>query len=404
MTSAHHRLLLAVVLAAGCLTARAAPEMVDNPPRPAQGLVTVGMAELWRAGGEDDDIFFGTLAAVRSDAEGRIYLLDSQLAEVHIYSPDGVHQGIVGREGDGPGEVRRPNDMFITSDGVINMLQGFPGRIVRVTGDGLPAGETTFSAGGDAAGQFGVLVNGRADGQDMILAGIRMTFGGAISQQTYFLARCGNDGVQKKALLEKQHEINYAEFKLDEQAMDFIWNRFAVGPAGKVYAGPERDAYRIDVYGRDGVLERVITRSYTAAPRTERQKKVARQIIEAVGANYPRPPQEITIADTEPVLGNLTVTADGRIWTQTGTGNQESPEGTWVVMDVFDPDGKFEKQVGFKGDHDPNRDAIFLLPDGRAVVVTGALDAWLNQQGATAGQEEAEENSPLEVICYKLEW
>ena len=52
MTSAHHRLLLAVVLAAGCLTARAAPEMVDNPPRPAQGLVTVGMAELWRAGGQ----------------------------------------------------------------------------------------------------------------------------------------------------------------------------------------------------------------------------------------------------------------------------------------------------------------------------------------------------------------
>lgn len=380
--------------------AGAEPVAVVSGAQPAQGLVTVGLTEVWRAGGENDEVFFGSVGAVRNDAQGRVYVLDSQLSQVHIYSPEGEHLATVGREGDGPGESRRPGDMFITDDGVIHLLQGFPGRIVKLTSDGQPAGETKYSTGPGAAGQFAVLIVGRADGNGMVLGGTRMTMGGAISKQTYFLARCDGQGLQQQSLLEKNHEINYAAFKLDEEAMDFIWNRMAVGPDGRVYAGPERDAYKINVYGPDGTLEKVLSRPYTAPARNERQRQVAYQIIEAVGAYYPRPPQEITIADTEPVLTNLTVTEDGRVWTQTPTGNQTAPAGAWVVWDVFDPAGKFEKQVALLGDHDPSRDAIYLLPGGRVVVVVGALDAWLNQQGA--GAQETEEGEPLEVICYEM--
>ena len=406
MLSAYFRQFLGLALITALLggTALAAPQMIENGAKPAQGVKTVGLTELWRAGGEGDDVFFGTLGAVRTDKQGRIYLLDGQLAEVHVYSPEGEHLSTLGREGDGPGETRRPADLFITDDGTLNLLQSFPGRIVKLTPEGLPAGEATFSAGPDGSGQFAVMIGGRAVGQDMILAGIRMTFGGAISKQTYFLSHCDNQGLQKVALLEKEHEINYADFKLDELAMDFVWGRLAVGPGGKVYAGPERNAYVIQVFGDDGTLEKSITREYTSPQRDERQRKLARQIIEAVGANYPRPPQEITIEDTEPVLGNLTVTDDGRIWTQTSIGNQNTPSGTWVVLDVFDPAGKFEKQVALRGDHDPDRDAINILPNGKVVVIVGALDAWLNQQGTTAGAEAAEEGEPLEVICYQLDW
>jgi len=104
------------------------------------------------------------------------------------------------------------------------------------------------------------------------------------------------------------------------------------------------------------------------------------------------------------VLGNLMTTSDGRIWVQTSNGNQNPPEGTWVVLDVFDKNGKFEKQVALRGNHDPTRDAIALLPDGKVMVTVGALDAWLNQQGAANSEEETEEGDPLEVICYQLDW
>jgi hypothetical protein len=382
----------------------AAPVVVENGAEPEQGLKIVDMTELWRAGGEDDEIFFGNIGAVRFGPSGEIYLLDSQLAEVHVYSQKGEHLRTIGHEGDGPGEMRNPADMFITADGVINAIQSMPGRIVKLTPDGLPAGEATYSQGPDNPGQFGVLIAGRAVGQDMVLAGIRMVFSGGVNQQTYFLARCGNDGLQKAVLLEKKHEVNMAAFSLDEGSMDFVWSRLAVGPQGQVYAGPERNAYLINEYDADGAVVRTITREYKSPPRDDRQKKLARQIIEAVGANYPVPPQEITIEDTEPVLSNLFVSGDGMIWAQTSNGNREAPDGTWVVLDVFAPDGKFTYQVALKGEHDPARDAVFVLPNNEVIVVVGALDAWLNQQGANADEAEAQEGEPLEVISYRLTW
>ena len=382
----------------------AEPVVVNNGAQPADGLKVAKMTELWRAGGPDDDIFFGTLGAVRSDKDGNVYILDGQLSEIQVYAPDGTHLRTLGREGDGPGEMRSPADMFITGDGVINVMQAMPGRIIRLTPDGLPAGETTYKPGPGQPSQFGVLIAGRAAGQDMILAGIRMVFSAGVNQQTYFLARCDGNGEQKAVLLEKKHELNMAAFALDEMEMDFIWGRLAVGPDGRVYAAPERNAYAIDVYGADGSVEKTITREYNLPPRTDRQKKMANQVITAVGANYPSPPQKITIEDTEPAVVTLTVTDDNHLWVQNSVGNTQTPDGTFVVLDEFDAAGKFVRQVALQGAHDPAKDAINILPNGRVVIVVGALDAWLNQQGATNKEAETQEADPLEVICYRVDW
>ena len=185
--------------------------------------------------------------------------------------------------------------------------------------------------------------------------------------------------------------------------MDFVWSRLAVGPDGKVYAGPERNAYLINVYAPTAAIEKTITRPTLLRRANDNQNKMARQIIEAVGANYPHPPQEITIEDTEPVLSNLIVTDDGRIWTQTSDGQPEHARRHLGGHGCLLPEGNFEKQVALSGEHDPNRDAINILPSGRVIVVVGALDAWLNQQGTTGKEEEAQEGDPLEVICYQLD-
>jgi hypothetical protein len=361
----------------------------------------VTLEEVWRAGGEDDDVFFGNVGAVRVDADGNVLLLDSQLAEVHVYSPAGDHLATLGREGDGPGEVRRPGDMFVRTDGAVAMIQSFPGRIVMVHPDGTPAGETTYTPpGGVGAGQFSVIVRGFRLGDGMLLAGIRMTFGGSSqSTQTYFLSRCDAEGAEKQELLQKIHVIDYADFRLDEMEMDFVWNRVAVGPDERIYVAAERNAYAVEVLAPDGTSERVIRRDYEPAARTERQRENATRIIEAVGANYPPPLQGLTIEDSEATISGLFVTADNRLWVATSRSGLETPDGSWIVFDVFAPDGTYERQVALSGQHDPQQDAVYVLPDRRVVVVTGALDAWLNQQAVGAGESTG---APLEVICYNM--
>ena len=400
---ARHVLTLALLSGwIGCLGVAtptvAAP--VHNPATPRDGITTVTCVEQWRAGGEDDEVFFGNLGAVHTDGDGNVLLLDSQLSEVHVISPDGEHMGVIGAEGDGPGEVRRPNDMFVAPDGTVCLLQGFPGRIVRLHPDGTPAGEAAYKQAADAQGQFAVMVRGLAHPDGMLVAGIRMSFGGgSVSRQEYFLARCDAEGVQQTELLMKEHTIDYADFALDEMGMDFVWARVATTPDGTVFVAPERGAMSFQVYDRSGAPVRSFDRPYTARGRTDEENRQAHKVIEAVGANYPTPPSRITIESTPAAVGGMWATADGRLWVQPGGAPLDLPAGVWARLDVYDAEGVFTGQVDLVGDHDATRDGIFILPDGRLVVVTGSLDAFLSQQ-AVAGDEDAPEADPLEVICY----
>ena len=122
-----------------------------------------------------------------------------------------------------------------------------------------------------------------------------------------------------------------------------------------------------------------------------------------MAVNYQAPLQGLEIEDKEPAIGNITVTNDNHIWVSPGVGDEALPAGTWAIFDVFDPDGKFEKQVAFEGSFNRNRDSITILPDGRILVTTGALDAFLNQMGAVNDADEQPEIDPLEIICFKIE-
>lgn len=394
--------LLTALLIGGTVCAE--PDTVTNGADPQHGRETAQLTELWRAGGDDEEIFFGSVSSIHTDDQGNILLLDSQLSEVHVFSQEGEFLRTVCGEGDGPGEVRRPNDMFIMADGTICVLQGFPGRIVKLHPDGTPAGEANYSQGEGGAGQFAVLNRGFDLPDGMLLVGIRMSFSGTgASNQTYFLSRCSNEGKEVIALVEKESAINYNDFELTEKGLDFVWNRVAVGPQGNIHVAPGRDTYEIQVLTPAGETVRTITREYKQTPRNGEEKTAAYKILEAVGAYYPTPPKHIFTEDTAAAISGMWVTADGRLWVQPGDAGKSLPEGNWLVLDVFTPDGRFEKQVVLPGNYNAQQDALFVQPNGVILVVVGALEAFLNQQAVTSEEDGDEsEAQPLEVICYRL--
>jgi hypothetical protein len=391
--------LLPLLLAA---SATAAPAVVENGAKPAKGVRTAKLTELWTRGGDSDDVFFGAAAQVHAGPGGQVLVLDTRLSEVKVLGPGGELVRTLGREGDGPGEVRRPGDMFIAGDGAVCMLQGFPGRVVKVKADGTPAGEAKYGTGQPGAGQFAVMLRGLPHPGGMVLAGITMSFGSSsVSDQEYFLSLCAPDGTRRQQLLAKQSRVDYADFALDELGMDFVWQRLAGLPDGRLYVAPERNEYRVSVYGPDGQVMREITRAYQPPPRSAAQKEQARRILEAIGANYPTRPKRLSVEATAPAVAGIWVTDDGRVWVLTGDEQPGRPKGTWCMLDVFAPDGTFEQQLALPGAHDQQQDALFVLRDGRLVVVTGALDSFLSQQAVAGGGEE--EGADLEITCYKLD-
>lgn len=399
---------LATTAALGSLTwgslAMAAPSArVDNPAKPTEGRVEVTLKELWRAGGEDDDIFFGNIGAVHRGQDGKVYILDTQQSQVQVYSPEGKHLSTLGREGEGPGEVTRPAGMLQLSDGRLCLLQSFPGRIVMLKPDGLPAGEATYQPAGEGQqGSFNVLNGGfGAPGGKMVLLGIRMSMGGsALSDQTYFLSLCDGQGKEQQAYLTKEYQINYADFRLDEAKMDFVWTRYAIGKDGTVYTAPERDAYLIRVQSPDGTVQREITRAHTIKPRDAEGNRTATRILEAVGSYYPTPLKGTSIEDTEPAIAAIFLDDKGNLLVQAIDPGAPEP-GVFAVLDVFDKQGKFVRQMALHCPGDPLRDGLVVLGGGHVAVLHGALEAWLTQQ-AVAGGESAGEAPALEVVYYAL--
>ena len=118
----------------------AAPKQIANPAKTPSGPETIELKELWRVGGYDDEeVLFGVITDIIADSEGNFFLLDSQLSEVQVYSPDGEYLRTIGREGEGPGEFRAAFNLLLLPGGNIGVLQAFPSKIIGLTPQGDPA-------------------------------------------------------------------------------------------------------------------------------------------------------------------------------------------------------------------------------------------------------------------------
>jgi hypothetical protein len=376
---------------------------VLNGPEPLEGRQDLHLKELWRIGADDEDVLLGAIGGALSDDEGNVYLPDTQLSEVTVISPAGEVLRTLGGQGDGPGEVRRLGGIFFMPDGQLALIQGFPGRVVTVNLDGTPGRGFHFQDQEGSDANFGVLVAGLARGGSFILTGLSMRVDGPVNTQSYYMSLCDASGVEKHRFFSKEHPINYAEHIGDEMGLDFVWARWDLGPDGRLYAAPHRDRYQIQILDPDGTLVRVIEREYESYSRTGDEKELVRRYVEAIHRNHPVPPIECRVEDTEPDIAGLRAAPNGELWVTTSRGTRNLPEGIGLLIDVFEPEGRFVRQVAVHGEFDPDRDLLRFLGEDRFLVVIGAGEGYLNSMGVGSGEDgEAEEIPPIEVICYEI--
>lgn len=104
---------------------------VHNPERGAWTEQTAWRAveelRLGRADGGGPDVFAAP-AALEVDALGRLYVLDTQAAEVRVFGADGRHVRSFGRQGAGPGELAQAMGMTFAPDGGLWVLDPGNGR------------------------------------------------------------------------------------------------------------------------------------------------------------------------------------------------------------------------------------------------------------------------------------
>jgi len=375
---------------------------IMNGTQPANGVETIVLEEVWRAGGEDGEDFFGLISQVVLGEDGTIYLLDTRLSEVPVYSPDGERLGTLSHEGEGPGETRNPSDMLMMPDGKLGLVQSFPGKVVTMDLQGNPTGDFqpklddgSFLSLKDCLPNVDgvVTVSGRTFTQPTPTTGLQINF----------VSNFSPDGTEIVRLAQVENEMDFANFDVKEDEEGEIdYRKVVVGPDGRVYISKVRNQYLIDVYGTDGSLERIIEREYESRKRTDVEYERVRTMADAQVARMPGASYEVS--QTEPDIAVLGFGSDGNLWVTSSRSGFEQPEGQLAIFDVFDADGHFLKEVLVKTEGDGMDDRLFWTSDGSAVLISGfnaALRAMM-AGGAAAGVGEEEESEPMEVIYLKV--
>lgn len=374
---------------------------VSNPSRPLETPSTLEADELWRFGGDDDDdMVFGVLGHVASDADGNVYMLDIQLDEVLVLSPDGEYIRTIGRSGEGPGEFRRPVGLFVTSSGEVAIVQRIPGRIVLLTPTGEPAGILTVPQADDGVLAF----NGAArSGDHFLIAPQRFSRRETGAEVIASLIRVDAQGNPTTTYFEQRVTRNFAASELEEREVSgtLLWR---VGPEGTVFVSDDFDAYRIKVWRPEGATDRVIEREYEHRPRS----------ADEIKRRTPRPRMgrrrggrgagvEIKPSKTDRDIVDMFPRTDGTLWVLSSRGAFDAPDGSIADFDVFDADGRFIRQITLVGRGDYDEDVFHFIGD-RFYVVTGVRPALAALRGSATDTETdlSEEAEPMVVICYDL--
>lgn len=374
---------------------------MKNPATPTNGNRVIDLEEVWRHGGEDDEDFFGMVSQCVVGDDGTIYLLDTRMAEIPVYSSDGERTGTLSRQGDGPGETRMPSNLLFLPTGDLGIVQVFPGRITTIGLDGTPG--PVINVGGPATqGGFLQMFDCVTAGPDLIVTAEKIDPQGPTAQKRInFVASFDLQGTEQVRFFEQSVDWDFTNFTWDEAEINRVdFRAVAAGPDGRVYIASQRDAYRIEVFNADGTLERVIERDYEPVARTDSEYNQMMTLLETQLA--PIPNAQIKIRRTLPDIGGLVFGNDGNLWVSTSRSGREQPEGILATYDVFTPDGEFIETVSARCPGEGDNDVLFWTPTGDAVVVTGFQDAAmaLQSQGALAEGEDGEAE-PMEVIYYR---
>lgn len=311
----------------------------------------------------EDQYQFGNLRAIAADREGRMYAYDAHVPVLRVYAQDGTWLHDIGREGEGPGEYKRPDSgLAILPDGRVAMRDPGNGRITLYSPDGEYDGFYRI------AGSFNTSRPLIADTSGALSTYIITNLGASVFEWKGGLARFRAEGTvdtivapdleYEEATVSGQHEDNSSV-----SGVPFTPGQVtAYSPFGYYVVGVSED-YSFDLLRPEGVLR--LSRSYSPVPvdrgeaAAERERMTDDFKQQFPGWKWNGPP----IPDFKPAYEGFYPAEDGRIWVHVPApskrymdaeeqnaeeerlGSAINPYREPVRFDVFEPTGEYLGQV-----------------------------------------------------------
>ncbi len=374
----------------------AEPIIITAPAEPPL-VETWTLEEVWRIDAEDPDApLMGVPKGGLVAPSGEFMLLDYQLSQVLVLSPEGEFVKTLSREGEGPGELNKPGSMFMVSDSILGIVQFYPAKIIQLLLDGTPL-STIQPAGGDAFWNQAKIANGAI----FVTGSVTdySTPSGSKRPTRHFLSRISDEGETLHTFREKTVVTDWNNPLHDEAKSFFSGNIWDICADGTLVIATNRDQYRLEFISAEGKLLRVIERPFTPHLRTKEELADLKE-----GISYYTDGKKMDVKcrflPNDGAIAGIDVHDDGTIWITSCYGKRNLPPGIARRYDVFEADGTFRSEVQIAFDYDSERDGFNVMEDGSFLYlqnITGAYEAlssaWMQddeQENEITDEDEVE--------------
>ena len=291
----------------------------------------------------DDAIFFGSIRSFDVDAQGRLYVLDNQSQEIHIFDPDGVWVRTVGTRGAGPGEFENAAAVDITRTGEIWVMEMQKGQlsILDSTGNYQRTERVNstgwdywpYPGGFDQLGRYNAFVFSlEAEDASELLTRFDQSF-----------APLDTVALPVSPVKTERFEVvnedgGYISSSIPFQG-SFSWRFSASGNFWTLLTRP----YELAEITADGRVLRTVTREFELMPVTAAELNDAREGLTWF-TNQGGKIDESRIPRTKPVVSAFFSDDEGNLWVRR---TETTPEAEGSLFDVFSAEGYFLGEVRF---------------------------------------------------------
>ncbi|MDE2718852.1 MAG: 6-bladed beta-propeller [Chloroflexota bacterium] len=324
--------------------------------------------------GTDPNLTFGAIR-VQAASDGTIYVLDQQAAEVRVFDSDGRYLRTIVRQGEGPGEIGGANGIFLSGDTLLWINDTRQRTIIGVDTDGdevrrfpkpVMSVANIWTGVFDDRGRYWREVS-HSDTQPGFPPPEGLTsWTGRHYYKSHDLSSGAIDSVQ---LGETRFQIY--SYSTPDVPFGFLPLRFepfemtAVNPAGGFWRA-HNTSYRIARVGEGGDTLVVIEVGLPEQPVTDADRIAYVDSIVEDRPELRRQAEEVAalMPDTKPVLAELFVDDEHRLWVQRVT-----PDGAPAFYDLFSVDGDYLGSV-----------RLAFAAAGPLVVRSGRIYSWVEDE------------------------
>lgn len=343
---------------------------VSAPLDPPANL-TIRTRTLWRLDcGQNAKELIGTIVAAAPGLRDSTLLLDGQMDQILVVSPQGAITRVFGRAGGGPGDLPGAYRLFQLQDGRIGVCGGAPALSIQFGGTGKivlldpwnrPAG-VWYGAGDPGAMPVCSIRELRCAADHLLVASNGLIVGKQGAKRRQEIAVISAADGTRTVIAHREFPEDLRSQRIEERTHfePFAHGRCDISATGRVAFAPERDKWRVVVRDPDGAGF-VIARPWRPVPRTREQKEA---VWKALGGT-----DDCIAMDTEPAVGSIRWRPDGRLWVEPAGVALES--GAMACFDEFDGRGHYLRRILLAAPDAGPAGTLLVMSDGRLVLLRG---------------------------------